>query len=626
MAIAVDPDQFRLVADQIISIGLGVSEDLDSFLGSVAGTYGMAGSDPQASTWAQSYNTAAAQLTQAITQLSAVLESVGILLHQSGYNHGAAVCMSCPPGTGVLPTPVPSPSLACIGGAVPTAYGGGQSEPNGWWLISDLVGYVWPDGTEGELGQAAGAWRALASSLRTASARVTSAFGDLVSANQAPEISAIATKQAALVSTLNKVATACDNVGKSASDYSNHLSSAHSRIIDELITLVATVGATQVAGWGLAIVTAGISEVASTAADAGIIAATAARVAGIIEDLIGFVEGAISAVEDVVGTIGDVLSGLGDLMDMAPDFADLDQIGDVTMGVGDTVVSDTPDLVGAEVDGADGLSGLDDAPSLAVDDGTDAVTAGDADPASLGDGVDGSPPADPAPSTTPDPADPPSEPPTSGEGGESATWKQPLWQKIAASAAGNATGSAVGQELTTGHVNLGEVAVDATVGGLAGTASGLIAPDAEGVVGIAKNVAIDGVAGSGQEAVDELVQGEGLDPEKIAVSGVVSGVVGGGIDSGTDALMPKDGIPVTLGDDGPVVHLEGGVQVGSGVVGSVAGTGITNAIDPGHHAATAGAGSHGLDDVHGSHGTMGDHDEHDDKGAGSHDGDDSHRK
>ncbi len=123
---------------------------------------GMAGCDPAGVAWADSYDRSARSVLQATSDVITASFRLAALLEQTGFNYGSAESASVPGGTVPSgPDRTPWEWRECTLPAPESACGSGVPSPSGWALVADLVGYVWPNGHQDRLREAAAAWRAL---------------------------------------------------------------------------------------------------------------------------------------------------------------------------------------------------------------------------------------------------------------------------------------------------------------------------------------------------------------------------------------------------------------------------------------------------------------------------------
>lgn len=244
----------------------------------------MAGTDPGGTQWGSAYDNAVVGIT-GVTQdvINGVYRLAG-LLEMTGFNHGQANSASTPGGAAQT-TDTMSYDHEVFLATPPPACGGSGSAPHGWGLISDLVGYVWPNGHQDKLRAAASAWSTAARSVTFAGDEVPAAVAE-ISMQTSPEVADatqacndMGTHISELSAAYNSMSTACD-------DYARHLDDAHSQVIDELESLLEWTVGLEIGGGLLAVVTVGISEAAANTALAARCAVVAARVGSILARLI----------------------------------------------------------------------------------------------------------------------------------------------------------------------------------------------------------------------------------------------------------------------------------------------------------------------------------------------------
>lgn len=553
MLISVRPEDFRASGDLLVDAGGTLEANLYAFASAISGTGGMAGSDPQAQPWADSYNEAARKAADAVGTFSSILKAMGTLLHQSGYNRAAAVAHSVLGGGAPLPPAVayvdltpPSPV------ALPTAFGGGTPEPYGWDLVAYVVGYVWPDGHQDLLLLAGNAWHELGAAIRAAAETSSSSLNSLVSTNVAPEIELIRVKSGRLQHDLSGIANFCDKLGEACDKFSAHLDAVHRQIVTELETLVATIAASQAAGIVMTVATGGGSELLASGADAGIIASTAARIAGIIGDLIDFVSGIVSTIGDLVGSaigaFGDFVDGI---LEIAPELADFTDVADVSSVEVETV-ADTADSVT--------LGALDTSSADAVESESELAVDGASESAPVAEGA-GAPAAD-----------------------ASTTSERSLSSKVISGATSNVAGTYAGDQVQGKQFTLQDMGMAALFGGVSSYAGAVIAPEAEGLQALEKNVTIDAVSGGSQEAATELVDNHGnlqdLNPEEIISSAFTSGV-GGIADTVTGHFTEPGADHVSSAEMSHDIHVDESLRVDAGATSNdVTASQLVDVIDP----------------------------------------------
>lgn len=212
-------------------------------------TAAMAGSDPGGMKWASAYDQAASVTAGAVTDLTNACCKIAEMLEQTGFNHGAADDASDPrrtvptgPDTTTYyprPTVTPPPP--------PSASGGTSAPPDGWGLIQQAVGYVWPNGDPGKLRAAAQAWSAAASTVDGANRSFPEAI-EAIRSQQSPEVDDAATVCQTLSQHIEDTAASCRELATACTDYANHLDQAHQDVENELADLVASTAVIEGAG------------------------------------------------------------------------------------------------------------------------------------------------------------------------------------------------------------------------------------------------------------------------------------------------------------------------------------------------------------------------------------------
>jgi hypothetical protein len=250
----------------------------------LSGCGAMAGTDPGGTKWGSEYDKAVVEIT-GVTQdvINGVYRLAG-LLETTGFNHGQANSASTPGGT-VKTTDTMSYDEEVLLATPPPAAGGSGSTPHGWGLISDLVGYVWPNGDQDKLRAAGSAWSTAAQSVTSAGYEVPQAVAE-ISMQTSPEVADATQACNSMGTHLSELSAAYSSMSTACNDYAQHLDDAHKQVIDELVNLLEWTVGLEVGGALLSVVTVGISEGAANAALAVRCAAVAARVGGILGRLI----------------------------------------------------------------------------------------------------------------------------------------------------------------------------------------------------------------------------------------------------------------------------------------------------------------------------------------------------
>jgi hypothetical protein len=306
--IDVEPDVFdaasKVLGQKVTSQLTNAVTDLEQAL---AGTGGMAGTDPGGTTWAASYDHATAVTVGGMTDLTNACYKLAAMLELTGFNHGRAESASDPTHTAPTPadtTRYAAPATLSCDPQPPSAHGGSGSPPRGWGLVEHLVGYVWPNGDPGKLRTAARAWSAAATTLDTASYDIPEAL-HAIRSQRSPEVDTAATVCQAMMDHIQDAAGACRDLSTACSDYATHIEKAHKDIEDEVVNLLEWTIAIEAAGAVTGFFSFGIGEGAAQAAEAGRIAATASRVASIISRLIELAGTVAARITSVVPKIAE---------------------------------------------------------------------------------------------------------------------------------------------------------------------------------------------------------------------------------------------------------------------------------------------------------------------------------
>ncbi|MGH3774033.1 MAG: hypothetical protein ACRDRW_22025 [Pseudonocardiaceae bacterium] len=283
--IDVDPATFE-AASKVFgqTIADALSHSFTTLRDGLSDCGGMAGTDPGGTRWGSAYDNAVVEITGVTQDVFNGVSRLAGLLEMTGFNHGQANSASTPGGT-VQTTDTMSYDHEVSLTPPPSASGGSGSAPDGWGLISGLVGYVWPNGDQGKLRAAASAWSTAARSVAFAGEEVPAAVAQ-ISMQTSPEVADATQACTAMDTHLHDLSTAYTSMATACDDYAHHLDDAHSQVIDELVSLLEWTATLEIAGGVFAVFTAGISEAAANTALAARCAVVATRVAGILSRLI----------------------------------------------------------------------------------------------------------------------------------------------------------------------------------------------------------------------------------------------------------------------------------------------------------------------------------------------------
>lgn len=308
--VEVDPESYVGAADifgETIAPALtSAAFDLSSGLG---GCSAMAGTDPGGEKWAHAYDQAADGVTGMAQDVINGCYQLAALLQMTGFNHDKANGASTVGGPGTRPAPSAYAGDSVVLATPPSAAGGSGDEPEGWHLIADLVGYVWPNGHQDLLRKAGSAWLTAASAISDAGDGVSEATAQIALV-QSPEVGDATRACTEMRGHIGDLSSACTTLGNACNEYAKHLDDAHHQVINMLVSLVEETAAMAAAGGLLTVVTAGISDAAAAGAIAARCAAVAAEVGGVLGDLI---EAAGVVAQTVVNALARVVEVARDL-------------------------------------------------------------------------------------------------------------------------------------------------------------------------------------------------------------------------------------------------------------------------------------------------------------------------
>ncbi len=275
------------VAEPVEARITALSRELD-------GCAGMAGSDPGGVAWSDSYDRAATVALQAGADLAGAVDRLALMFAQTARNYEAADSASTAEERRLVDSAVSSlPRFAhhpfglpvCM---PPSAAGGSGGGPPGWGLVAGAVGHVWPNGHQDRLRGAAAAWTAAAEALQRGADDTVSAAGLAIS-DGLPEAPDMWTVCNSLGEQLRTLAHVYRSLGAGCEAFSHHLDEVHAAVEGELESLIEWTAGIEVAGGLFSVLTLGLAEGPTQAAEAARIGATATRVANLIERFGGLV-------------------------------------------------------------------------------------------------------------------------------------------------------------------------------------------------------------------------------------------------------------------------------------------------------------------------------------------------
>ncbi len=278
----------------------------------LAGTGGMAGTDPGGTKWASSYDQAVSATVGAMTDLTDACYMLAAMLEQTGFNHGMAESASDPRRSVQTPadtTRYVAPMTLNCNPQPPSAQGGSGSPPTGWGLIESAVGYVWPNGHQDKLRAAGNAWSTAAKALDWASYAIDEGVQG-ISSQQSPEVQDAVAVCGGMKQHIQDVATSCQSLASGCDEFAGYIDKAHHDVEQELTSLVEWTVAIEAGGAILGFLTAGIAEAPAQGLEAGRIYATAVRVGNIISHLIELAGTVAETISSVVTRVAEVCQRL----------------------------------------------------------------------------------------------------------------------------------------------------------------------------------------------------------------------------------------------------------------------------------------------------------------------------
>lgn len=266
----------------------GAEYAADALHRALAACAGMAGSDDIGAGWGHAYDTAAAAAMAATTAAANASYGIAALLEQTGINYSGAEAASIPWETAAQSEARWSHATAPSTPVLPSAVGSGVPQPAGWSLLQHAIGRLWPDGHQDLLHAAAAAWRDAAVLVGATIPHLGDAIGEVL-LQRTPECSDAAGVLLALRSQLAHLTRRYEQLATTCDDYAHRLDAAHSAILHECVEFVDVTIAAEAAGALLAVVTAGVSEVAANTAVAAVAVRIGRTIADLVDALAGFV-------------------------------------------------------------------------------------------------------------------------------------------------------------------------------------------------------------------------------------------------------------------------------------------------------------------------------------------------
>lgn len=291
----------------------------DALSRTLEGCGGMAGDDPGGVAWATAYDGAAVPALSATADAVNGVDRLAGMFAQTARNYEVADAASTASNRRLVEAAVDT--LPSAGGyyglpvcVPPPAAGGAGGPPAGWGLVSNVVGYAWPNGHQDLLRVAARAWTGSAAALQNAADEV---FGapQLAITDQLPEAADMWTVCRATSGQLRELAALHRALGAACEELARHLDEAHSAVEGELASLVEWTAGLELAGGLLSVVSLGLAELPTQAGEAARIAATAARVSQLLERFLALARAGAQSVATLTERAGAVSARLRVLLD-----------------------------------------------------------------------------------------------------------------------------------------------------------------------------------------------------------------------------------------------------------------------------------------------------------------------
>lgn len=238
----VDPEMYFRSSTSVRFSGQTIDGALDHLKNGLAGSGGMAGSDNTGQEFSAGYDPVAQDIAAALAGLVDMSVNAADLIRASGLNHQAAQRASADGSPPPPPAPLPDTPTTAVP-SIPSAYGGGGSEPTGaiataWHYVQQFVGYVWPNGSPEKLEAAARAWTSAFNVIKSGDTSLEWATNDLAG-QQSPEIPAATAHLNDLKGKFDKVGQACLQMATSCNNLAQAIRDAHQQLIDELAEFAA---------------------------------------------------------------------------------------------------------------------------------------------------------------------------------------------------------------------------------------------------------------------------------------------------------------------------------------------------------------------------------------------------
>lgn len=292
----------------------------------------MAGGDTCGQTWAEQYDTAAAQALLAGSDLADAFARLGNLTNASLVNHEAA-------DGGAMLTGGPTHAVddgdhdpdhwtESVGlGSPPSAFGGTGDTPGWWhWLAGHLEGWFWPDADTGRLRSVGASWTKAADAMKVHESYAESAVSSL-QVERSPEIETAAATLRTLKSHAADLSLACADLGTACQQYAQDVEDKHSETEHEVASFLEWTVGIEIGGAILGALTLGAGEGAAQIVEGAEAANAASKVLGVLRSLLELAKAAATAITAILTRIGEIVSGLGRFLTAGREIAAVERAG-----------------------------------------------------------------------------------------------------------------------------------------------------------------------------------------------------------------------------------------------------------------------------------------------------------
>jgi hypothetical protein len=273
-------------------------------VGRAAGAAGMSGWETDALAWGEAYDVAAADILDALDQLSAAYGSAGFhtRVAASLYAFTEQVSGGAPVPYDVPPEPAasvcPPQAASAVGGRFPVIPEFGQ-------VVSDAAGRAWPSGDAEAMRSAAAAWSSVAVDLEDQVARAFLSATSPLAGQRATDIALLEQHHGQLHRSGLDIAEACRALAGDCMDMAGMVEEAHAQLAAEIGSFVRDVTVSVGVSVLVSVLSAGIGALLANAAAAGRLM-MAARVFQTVTDSLAANTG---IAQQLLRTSGSTLAG-----------------------------------------------------------------------------------------------------------------------------------------------------------------------------------------------------------------------------------------------------------------------------------------------------------------------------